>query len=495
MEQRERPKAQLYRGAFCGGIAANHVSYGVRQLFTDRCSLYVMLSHKVDLEKLEEPEKVVGPAYTSRYCTLPVPKYELSETGMRPDCAYQLVHDEMNLDGNPSLNLASFVTTWMEPQATQLIVENIHKNFADQFEYPQTEVIHKRCINVLARLFNAPDPVTFAGTETAGSSEAVMLGLLAHKWTWKKRRQAEGKPSDKPNVIFGADAHICWDKFAKYFDVEPRVIPLEEDNFTITKEEVAELIDENTTCVGVILGTTFTGEIDPIEDINDLLVDVKNERGWDIPIHVDAAIGGFILPFSKPELAWDFRLPQVKSINVSAHKYGLVYPGLGWLIFRDMSDLPEELMFYVSYLGDEMASYTLNFSRGSGMLLAQYYNLLRLGWQGYAMAANAVLENARYLTKRLHDTGYFDVLNAAEILPVITLRLGEPVDFSVYDLSAKLRERGWIVPAAPSRPMPITLPLCASSSGRTSAAIWRICSLKTLKRRMPPCSRQRPRQS
>jgi len=406
-----------------------------------------MLSHKVDLEKLEEPEKVVGPAYTSRFCTLPVPKYELSQTGMRPDCAYQLVHDEMSLDGNPSLNLASFVTTWMEPQATQLVVENIHKNFADQFEYPQTEVIHKRCINMLARLFNAPEQVTFAGTETVGSSEAVMLGLLAHKWTWKKRRQAEGKPYDKPNVIFGADAHICWDKFAKYFDVEPRVIPLEPDHFTITKRGVAELVDENTICVGVILGTTFTGQIDPIEEINDLLVETKNSRGWDIPIHVDAAIGGFILPFSKPAFRWDFRLDQVKSINVSAHKYGLVYPGLGWLILRDTSDLPDELMFYVNYLGDEMASYTLNFSRGSGMLLAQYYNMLRLGWQGYERAAHAVLDTAQYLTRRLLDTGHFDVLNAAELLPVVTLQLKEPVGFSAYDLSAKLRERGWIVPA------------------------------------------------
>jgi glutamate decarboxylase len=233
----------------------------------------------------------------------------------------------MNLDGNPALNLASFVTTWMEPQATQLVIENIHKNFADQFEYPQTEVVHKRCINMLARLFNAPELVTFAGTETVGSSEAVMLGLLAHKWTWKKRCQAEGRPFDKPNIIFGADAHICWYKFAKYFDVEPRVIPLEQDSFTITKEAVAELIDEDTICVGVVLGTTFTGEIDPIEDINDLLVEVKSSHGWDIPIHVDTAIGGFILPFSKPHFKWDFSLEQVKSINVSAHKYGL---GISW---------------------------------------------------------------------------------------------------------------------------------------------------------------------
>jgi glutamate decarboxylase len=237
------------------------------------------------------------------------------------------------------------------------------------------------------------------------------------------------------------------------------VIPLEEDRLTITREAVTDLIDENTICVGVILGTTFTGEIDPIEEINDLLVEVKNTRGWDIPIHVDAAIGGFILPFTQPELRWDFRLSQVKSINVSAHKYGLVYPGLGWLIFRDTTDLPEDLVFYVNYLGDEMPSYTLNFSRGSGMLLAQYYNLLRLGWEGYAMAAKAVLEHAQYLTKRLLDTGYFDILNGAEILPVVTFQLKEPVDFSVYDLSAKLRERGWIVPAYTLPPNADAIPI------------------------------------
>jgi len=401
----------------------------------------------VGSEKLEEAEKVVGPAYTSRSCTLPVPKNQLSETGMRPDYAYQLIHDEMDLDGNPSLNLASFVTTWMEPQATQLIIENIGKNFANQFEYAQTEVIHKRCVSMLARLFNAPDPERFAGTATGGSSEAVMLGLLAHKWAWKKRRQAEGAACDKPNVIFGADAHVCFDKFAKYFDVEPRVIPLEGGRFTITKEAVADLIDENTICVGVILGTTFTGELDPIEEINDLLVDVKNTRGWDIPIHVDAAIGGFILPFTLPELRWDFRLPQVRSINVSAHKFGLVYPGLGWLIFRDAADLPEDLVFYVNYFGDEMPSYTLSFSRGSGVLLAQYYNLLRLGRKGYAMAAEAVLENAQYLTERLFETGHFDILNAGKVLPVVIFQLRDSVGFSAFDLSSKLRERGWSVPA------------------------------------------------
>jgi len=336
----------------------------------------------------------------------------------------------------------------MEPEADKLVVENLGKNFIDHFQYPQAEAIHGRVVNMLARLFNAPeDEAVFAGTATVGSSEAIMLGLLAHKWTWKERRRAEGKPFDKPNVVFGADVHVCWDKFAKYFDVDARIIPMEADRFTVSAEAVAERVDENTVCVGAILGTTFTGEADPIKEISDLLEKVKKTRGWDIPIHVDVASAGFITPFVEPELEWDFRLPRVRSINVSGHKYGLVYPGVGWLIFRDVADLPEDLIFYVNYLGDEMPTYTLNFSRGSAMILAQYYNLLRLGRAGYARIAANLLGNARYLAQRLADSGKFDVLNAANRLPIVTVTLKPPADYTVFDLSHKLRERGWILPA------------------------------------------------
>ncbi|MCP8305175.1 MAG: glutamate decarboxylase [archaeon] len=406
-----------------------------------------MISKKEDLEKLEESKKFHTTTYGTRYFREFVPKYEIPEKGMPPNAAYQIVHDEMNLDGNPSLNLASFVTTWMEPEATKLVMENISKNFIDHFEYPQTEVIQKRVVNMLARLFNAPEETNFAGTATIGSSEAIMLGLLAHKWAWKKRRKSQGKPHNKPNIIFGADAHVCWDKFAKYFDVEPRIVPMETDRFTIGPETVADLIDENTICVGAILGTTFTGEADPIKEINDLLVEIKRSKGWDIPIHVDAASGGFITPFVNPELVWDFRLPQVKSINVSGHKYGLVYPGLGWLIFREYSDLPEDLIFYVNYLGDEMPTYTLNFSRGAAMVIVQYYNLIRLGREGYKNIATNTLKNARYLVKHLTKMGKFDMLNTAKLLPIVTFKLKEPANYTPFDLSHKLRERGWIVPA------------------------------------------------
>jgi glutamate decarboxylase len=406
-----------------------------------------MLSKKVDVSRIDVSRRGHASTYSTRYFEESVPKYEMPDEGMPANAAYEMVHDELNLDGNPPLNLATFVTTWMEPEADRLIMENIGKNYIDHFEYPQAEVIHERVVNMLARLYNAPEETTFAGTATVGSSEAIMLGILAHKWTWRKRRQEKKEPCDKPNIVFGADVHVSWDKFAKYFDVEPRIIPMEPDRFTINAASAAELVDENTICVGAILGTTFTGEADPIKEVNDLLVEIKKKKGWDIPLHVDAASGGFITPFVNAELVWDFRLPQVKSINVSGHKFGLVYPGLGWLIFRDHGDLPEDLIFYVNYLGDEMPTYTLNFSRGSAMILAQYYNLLRLGRRGYTRIATNVLANARYLAGRLADSGKFEVLNTAKLLPIVTVKLKEPTDYTVFDLSHKLRERGWILPA------------------------------------------------
>ncbi len=406
-----------------------------------------MISRKLIREKMKESDKGHASTYSTRYFSDPVPKNDMPEKSMPANAAYQLVDDELNLDGNAALNLASFVTTWMEPEANKLIAENIRKNFIDHDEYPQTEVIEERIVNMLARLFNSPEKNESIGTSTVGSSEAIMLGLLANKWRWKKRRETEGKSIDKPNIVMGADVHIVWDKFARYFDVEARIIPMEPDRFVITAEKVAELIDENTICVGAIMGTTFTGQSDPVKDINDLLVGVKKEKGWDIPIHVDAASAGFIAPFLYPKLKWDFRLEQVKSINVSGHKYGLVYPGIGWLIFRDDQDLPEELIFNVNYLGGEMPTFTLNFSQGSAMVLAQYYNLLRLGKEGYTEIAGNILQNAKYLAKQIEETGLFEMLNPELLFPIVPFKLKGKHDFSVYDLSHKVRERGWIIPA------------------------------------------------
>ncbi len=406
-----------------------------------------MISKKVNLEELKESERWITSKYGTRYFTESVPKYRIPDEEMPPDAAYQLIHDELNLDGNPDLNLASFVTTWMEPEADRLIKENLHKNFIDHDEYPQTAKIEHRVVNMLARLFNAPEKQNFVGVSTVGSSEAILLPLLAHKWNWRKKREKEGKSHDKPNIVFGADVHVVWKKFARYFDVEPRIVPITDDDFTMKVEKVAEFVDENTICVGAVLGTTFTGQADPIKEINDLLLKIKEERGLDIPIHVDAASGGFVTPFVNPEFEWDFRLGQVKSINVSGHKFGLVYPGIGWLVFRDEKYLPEDLIFNINYLGGEMPTFTLNFSKGSDMVLAQYYNMLRLGREGYGRIMTSVLENASYLAKRLTGTGRFDNLNADLFLPVLALRLKGETNFDVFDLSDKLRERGWIIPA------------------------------------------------
>lgn len=406
-----------------------------------------MLIQKRNLDDLEPSEKGHSSTYSERYFRQTIPKYEMPEKTMPANAAYQLVHDELNMDGNQSLNLASFCTTWMEPEANKLIAENINKNFIDHDEYPQTEVIHQRVVNMMARLFRAPRDKKSVGTATIGSSEAIMLGLLAHKWSWINRRKKAGKKYDKPNVVFGADVHICWDKFAKYFDVDARIIPMEEGRYIIGPKEIARRIDENTICVGAILGTTFTGQYDDIKGINDYLLKIKAEKGWDIPIHVDGASGGFIAPFAYPDIEWDFRLEQVKSINVSGHKYGLVYPGIGWLVFRDQSDVPDDIVFSVNYLGGEMPTYTLNFSRGSSMVIAQYYNLLRLGKEGYTRIAENVIANAQYLSKRLLETELFDTLNPTQLLPVVAVKLKKKEKFTLYDLSGKLRERGWIIPA------------------------------------------------
>lgn len=401
------------------------------------------------MRKVRSGEDRVGSltstTYGSRYFTEEIPEHEVPASSMPARAAYQLIHDELNLDGNPALNLASFVTTWMEPEARQLAAETLNRNFVDQDEYPQTEQIHHRVVSMMGRLFNAPAAGEPCGTATIGSSEAIMLGLLAHKWSWRRRRGDEGA---RPNVVFGADVHTCWEKFARYFDVEQRVVPLTPERHVIGPEEVEPLLDENTIAVGAILGTTFTGQIDEIEAIDELLRRVRRERGWDIPIHVDAASGGFIAPFSYPDVKWDFRLEQVRSINVSNHKFGLVYPGMGTVVFRDLATVPEELVFKINYLGGEMANYSLNFSRASNAVLLQYYNFLRLGREGYERIVGNLMANAGTLEAALTASGRFELLNDSRYLPVVVVRpTGKDGGLDVFELSERLREHGWIVPA------------------------------------------------
>jgi glutamate decarboxylase len=394
-----------------------------------------------------DSDEMHSPTYAGRSFSHDVPKHRLPAQGMSADAAYQLVHDELNLDGNPSLNLASFVTSWMEPQADRLAQETLAKNLIDQDEYPQTEAVHRRVVNTVANLFHAPSDGKPTGSATIGSSEAIMLAMLAHKRSWQRRREAAGLPSDRPNMVMGADVHTCWEKFARYFEVEARLVPLEEGRYTIAAEQVEPLLDERTIAVAGLLGTTFTGQMDDLESINELLARVESERGLQIPLHVDAASGGFILPFSQPDLRWDFRLSQVRSINVSNHKFGLVYPGMGTVVFRDSSDLPEELVFHINYLGGDMPNYSLNFSRPSNSVILQYFNFLRLGHEGYSEIISNVLVNARELAAKLRDIDELELINDGATFPIVVLRARDPQATDLTTLSHLLRERGWIVPA------------------------------------------------
>jgi glutamate decarboxylase len=402
------------------------------------------------LEQIERLESIYG----NRYLLEAAPDHKLPRHGMSAREAKGLVEQETVLDGLPARNLATFVTTWMEPEADELIGNSLRVNFIDHAEYPQSAEIEQRCIRMLADLFNAPgassrDGETM-GARTQGSSEAIMLGALSLKWKWRARREAAGKATDRPNLVFGGDVHVVWEKFCRYFDVEPRIVPLKPDKYTIGAEDVEPHIDENTIGVAAVLGTTFTGHADDIKGINDHLVALKHERGLDVPLHVDGASGGFVWPFLYPKSEWDFRLEQVRSINVSGHKFGLVYPGIGWLVFREKADLPEDLVFYENYLGKRDATFTLNFSTGSAMVLAQYYNFARYGHSGYRYVMESMKYNARTLAKEIAATGEFELIGSDEDeqLPLVAFKLSGEHAYDEFDVAAQLAaRRGWMVPA------------------------------------------------
>jgi glutamate decarboxylase len=361
--------------------------------------------------------------------------------------AMRLVNQELAVEGIPERNLATFVTTWMEPEARRVIDANLHRNFIDHAEYPQTFEIQQRCIRMLAELFHAPGETT--GTSTQGSSEAIMLGALSLKWKWRERREADGKPTDAPNLVFGGDVHVVWEKFCRYFDVEPRIVPLQPGKYTIGPEDVEPHVDENTIGVAAVVGTTFTGHADDVVGINDLLLQLKEAKGLDVPLHIDGASGAFVWPFLYPDSKWDFRLEQVRSINASGHKFGLVYPGIGWLIFRENSDLAEDLVFYENYLGKTDATFTLNFSTGSSMVLAQYYNFVRFGKAGYRRIMEIMRENAEALARDIEAIGKFRIIGAGEeTLPLVAFNLAEEHPYDEFDIAFQLAaERGWMLPA------------------------------------------------
>ncbi|HSP39324.1 MAG TPA: glutamate decarboxylase [Frankiaceae bacterium] len=379
---------------------------------------------------------------------LEVPKHRLPSEPMSPDTAFQIVHDHLMLDGNARLNLATFVTTWMEPQAQRLMTESLDKNMIDKDEYPQTAELEMRCVNMLARLWNVQHDVPALGCSTIGSSEAAMLAALALKRRWQHRRRAAGKATDRPNMVMGIDVQVCWEKFCNYFEVEPRFVPMSGERLHIGPEQAVQLCDENTIGVIAVLGSTFDGSYEPVAAIAAALDELQARTGLDVPVHVDGASGGMVAPFLDPDLVWDFRLPRVASINTSGHKYGLVYPGVGWVVWRDSDALPDELVFRVNYLGGQMPTLALNFSRPGSQVVAQYYTFLRLGFEGFRQVQQECRDVALYLSAAIEELGPFRLLTRGDELPVFAFTTADHVDsFNVFDVSAHLRERGWQVPA------------------------------------------------
>jgi glutamate decarboxylase len=374
---------------------------------------------------------------------LAVPRDRLPAIGMDPELAYQLVHDELMLDGNARLNLATFVTTWMDPHATRLMAESMDKNMIDKDEYPSTAELERRCVRMLARLWGAPDPDLAPGCSTIGSSEAGMLAGLALKRRWRLRGG-----TGTPNIVMGGNVQVCWDKFADYFEVEPRLVPMAGERFHLDAASALPHVDENTIGVVAVLGSTFEGSYEPVAEICAALDELAAGGGPDVPVHVDGASGAMIAPFLDPGLAWDFRLPRVVSINTSGHKYGLVYPGVGWVVWRDVPALPEELIYRVNYLGGEMATFALNFSRPGAQVIAQYYQFLRLGYEGYRRVQQHCRDVATRLASEVAALGPLRLLTDGTELPVFAVALREDVTrYTVFDISAGMRERGWQVPA------------------------------------------------
>jgi glutamate decarboxylase len=378
-----------------------------------------------------------------------MPKYKVPDREHDPRHAYQVVADELMLDGNSRQNLATFCQTWAEPEVRRLMELTLDKNMIDKDEYPQTAEIEARCVHMLADLWNAPDAVNTLGTSTTGSSEAAMLGGMALLWKWRARQQAAGRPTDRPNLVTGP-VQICWHKFTRYWGIEHREIPMEGDRLIMTAEEAVKRVDENTIGVVPTLGVTFTCQYEPVEAVSTALDQLQADTGLDVPMHVDGASGAFIAPFVSPDLVWDFRLPRVKSINTSGHKFGLAPLGVGWVVWRDAEDLPDDLIFNVNYLGGNMPTFALNFSRPGGQVVVQYYNFLRLGREGYRKIHAAGYALAQYLADEIGKMGPFEIIyDGRGGMPALAWKLTESVDhgFTLFDLADRLRMTGWQVPA------------------------------------------------
>lgn len=377
-----------------------------------------------------------------------IPEREFPRSGMSARAAEGLVLSDEWTDTNPMLNMSSFVSTYAEPEAIEIAERNLFKNYIDHDMYPRLYAMETRMVRWLHSLWNGPAGVEPYGAATVGSSEACMLAGLAHKWNWRAAREKAGKSTARPNLVTGGNVQIVWKKFMRYFDIEPRIVPLKPGNYRLTAEQLDRYVDENTIAVVAIAGQTFTGEDDDIQGIHDWLDAYEKKTGISIPMHIDGASGGFVNPFLYPDYRWDFRLPRVQSINASGHKYGLTPPGLGWVIFRERRIFNEELVFYVNYLGGEMPTATLNFSRSGYQVAVQYYQFLRLGFEGYKRIVKHTLDNAIALREALVASGYFTVMNETQRIPVVAVTLSSKTTrFNEFDVSNKVREKGWVLSA------------------------------------------------
>jgi glutamate decarboxylase len=391
-------------------------------------------------------QAVALPVYQTGEAELPIDS--LPAGGVGAETAYELIRSELLLDGQSRLNLATFVTTWMPALGAKLMAETADKNMIDKDEYPQTAELEARCVNILADLWNSPEHESATGCSTTGSSEAAMLAGMALKWRWRERMRTAGKATDKPNLVMGANVQVCWEKFCRYWEVEPRLVPMEGETFHLTADRAVAACDENTIGVVAILGSTFDGSYEPIKEIADALDQFESERGIHVPMHVDAASGGFVAPFLVPELEWDFRIPRVQSINASGHKYGMVYPGVGWAVWRDDQALPRELVFDVNYLGGHMPTFSLNFSRPGSEVVAQYFMFLSLGREGYTDMMRNMQSVAMRISSGIAEMGPYRLISDGSELPVFAFALEDSVtNYSVFDVSDRLRERGWLIPA------------------------------------------------
>ena len=396
-------------------------------------------------------EQMEDSVFSGHNVTRPVPKYRFPRDETLPRDAFQLVADEVMLDGNARQNLATFCQTWEEPELLHLMALSVNKNLIDKDEYPQTAEVEARCVHMLADLWHAPGAANTVGTSAIGSSEACMLAGMAAKWRWRAKRQAAGKPTDKPNMVCGP-VQVVWHKFARYWDIEIREVPMSHGHYAMEPADVLARVDENTIMVVPTFGVTYTGAYEPVEAIAKALDQLQADTGLDVDIHVDGASGAFLAPFCAPDVVFDFRLPRVKSISTSGHKFGLAPLGVGWVIWRDRQELPEDLIFHCNYLGGNMPTFQINFSRPAGQIIGQYYNFLRLGHEGYQRTHDASYEIGQYLATEIVKLGPFELLcdsNPTTGIPTVTWRIREGADpgYTLFDLADRLRARGWQVPA------------------------------------------------